>query len=126
MYNGYNVKVNNIVIPNSCMVVGSYVHTPRKRIRSERKDANGINHYKYFPTLQHYISFKIKAGTKAEYDTLRTALGTRNNAPVTFYDEDSDSYISGTFEMTAPDWGHSYSDNLKFYYAETPIELIEH
>lgn len=125
-YGGYNLKINNVTVPNNVIKIGTYVHTPEKRVRSERVDANGIHHKKFYSTLRHKITFTIKAGTKDEYDTIKSALATRNNVTVKFWDEDSADYLTGTFDITAPAWAHSYENSTTYYFAETPIELIQH
>lgn len=125
-YNGYNVKIGATQIPNAIIKPGSYTHTPEKRIRSERTDANGIHHFKYFSTLRHRISFTIKAATKEQFDTIRTALASRNGVTVKFWDEDSNDYLTGTFEMKAPAFTQSFANTSTYYLDEIPIELIQH
>lgn len=125
-YGGYNLKINNVTIPNNLIKLGTYQHVPEKRIRSERRDANGVYHYKYYPTPRHRITFTLKAGTKSEYDTIRSAFASRNNVTVRFWNEDTEDYATGTFEMSSPTWTHSFDDTSSFYYADTPIELVQH
>ena len=125
-YAGYNLKIDGVTVPNSIIKLGTYQHTPQKRVRSERTDANGIHHFKYYNTLRHRITFTVKAGTKAEYDSVKSAFASRNGVTVKFWDEDSEDYLTGTFEMNAPTWTHAYSDSSTFYYAEAQIELIQH
>ncbi len=125
-YQGYNLKINGIVIPNSMIVPGSYTHVAEKRIRSDRTDANGIHRFKYHKTPRNKIAFTIKEGTKEEYDTVRPALENKNNVPVKFWSEDDNDYMTGTFEMKAPSWQHKFENESTFYYAETTIELEEH
>ena len=125
-YGGYNVKIGNTAIPNNIIKPGTYSHTPEKRLRSERTDANGIHHFKYFSTLRHRISFTIKASTKAQYDTIRTLLASRSGLTVKFWDEDTEDYIQGTFEMKAPAFNHSFDGSSTYYFGEIPIELVQH
>lgn len=125
-YSGYNVKIGAVQIPNAIIKPGTYSHIPEKRIRSERTDANGIHHFKYFSTLRHKISFTIKTATKEQFETIRLALTSRNGITVKFWDEDSNDYLTGTFEMKAPAFTHSFSDSSTFYLGEIPIELTEH
>lgn len=125
-YGGYNVKIGATTISNSIIKPGTYSHKPEKRIRSDRTDANGIHHFKYFSTLRHRISFTIKAATKEQFETVRAALASRSGLTVKFWDEDSNEYLTGTFEMNAPAFTQSFADTSTFYLEEIPIELIQH
>lgn len=125
-YSGYDIKIGAVQIPNAIIKPGTYSHIPEKRIRSERTDANGIHHFKYFSTLRHRISFTIKTATKEQFETIRLALASRNGITVKFWDEDSNDYLTGTFEMKAPAFTHSFSNGSTFYLGEIPIELTEH
>lgn len=124
-YLGYNLKIDGVTVPNAAIVPGSYIQTPEKRIRSERTDANGIHHFKYHNSLRHKITFTLKKRTKAEHDSIKAAFAFRNGVTVKFWSEDDDDYLTGTFEMDAPAWGHQ-CDGVTFYYSETPIVLTEH
>lgn len=124
-YAGYNLKINGVVIPNAIIRSGSYEHVPMKRLRSDREDANGIHHMKFYPTARHKITFTIKERTRGQHETIRAAFGTRNGATVKFWSEDDDDYLTGTFDISAPAWQHSYDSNETFYYADSKIELIQ-
>ena len=59
-YNGYRLKINNVVFNNSDIAKGSYTLGKNPRVAKSYTDINGIRHDIYYPTPKTIISFSIR------------------------------------------------------------------
>lgn len=129
-YAGYLVKVGNYIIPNSKIRANTFKTVKTIIDLDTYRDANGVLHRN---ALDH-VPYKVELNLITMYNTdLQTILsGIKNNfsvpkerkANVTFYDSESDSYI--TQEMYMPDIDFSmygiFDD--KILYNEITLKFI--
>ena len=124
-YNGYRLVINGITITNDAIQKGTYRATPQKRVVATWLDADFIEHQDVLPTRKMEISFSIRQRNLTEQENLIGLFATQENIPVTYWDDATCDYKSGTFRMEAPEF--SILNTIGgINYAETPIHLIEY
>ena len=124
-YNGYRLIINGITITNDTIQKGTYKAIPQKRVVATWLDANFIEHQDILPTRKMEISFSLRQRNLTEQQNLIGLFSTQENIPVTYWDDKSCTYKSGTFRMEAPEF--SVLNTIGgINYAETPIHLIEY
>ena len=124
-YNGYRLIINGITITNDTIQKGTYQAIPQKRVVATWLDANFIEHQDILPTRKMEISFSLRQRNLTEQQNLIGLFSTQENIPVTYWDDKSCTYKSGTFRMEAPEF--SVLNTIGgINYAETPIHLIEY
>lgn len=124
-YDGYRLSINGIRITNDLIQKGSYKAIPTKRIVATWEDANLVEHQDVLPTRKMDIQFSLRERNLAEQDSLKDIFAIQENVLVTYWDDKTCTYKSGSFRMEAPEFSH-ISTVGGINYAETPIHLIEY
>ena len=124
-YNGYRLIINGITITNDAIQKGTYKAIPTKRVVASWLDANFIEHQDVLPTRKMDISFSIRQRNLTEQENLIGLFSLQENVPVTYWDDATCTYKSGTFRMEAPDFSH-ISTVGGINYEATPFHLIEY
>lgn len=127
-YNGYSVKIGNVTIPNSAIVPGSYSLTSELRVKKKTTTSTGLTKIKYYNNAGplHVIKFTIKPGTASEQAVIRAALASKTSKSVTYFNDDTGSYSSGTFWIKDVTWTHSYENNSEVFYDKVTVTLSEY
>lgn len=134
-FNGLVIQVGTYRIPLKYVQLESYAITPNQRQDLDSyRDANGVLQR---TVLEH-------TATKIEFETpymhLRDKLSFMSNlkaqfnninerkVSVTYYDDETDSYKSGTFYIPDIQWTYYNvdEDNADIIYAPTRIAFIEY
>lgn len=124
-YNGYRLIINGITIWNSLVSKGTYQAVPQKRIAASWEDANLIEHEEVLTNRKMDISFALRERSLEEQDSIKGITGLQENIPVTYWDDNSCSYKTGTFKMEAPKFQHK--DTIGgIFYKPTAIHLTEY
>ena len=124
-YNGYRLIINGITITNDTIQKGTYKAIPQKRVVATWLDANFVEHQDVLSTRKMEISFSLRQRNLTEQQHLIGLFATQENIPVTYWDDKTCTYKSGTFRMEAPEF--SVLNTIGgINYAETPIRLIEY
>ena len=124
-YNNYRLIINGITITNDLVQKGSYKATPQKRVVATWLDANFIEHQDVLPTRKMDIQFSLRQRSLSEQDSLKGIFVVQENISVTYWDDKTCAYKTGTFRMEEPEFSH-ISTVGGINYAETPIHLIEY
>ena len=124
-YLGYRLIINDIEITNDLIQKGTYKAIPTKRIVDSWIDADMIEHQEVLPTRKMDISFSLRQRNLTEQDSIKDIFNLQENIPVTYWDDVSCAYKTGTFYMESPEFSH-ISTVGGINYEATPIHLIEY
>ena len=124
-YNNYRLIINGTIISNDLVQKGTYKATPTKRIVATWLDANFVEHQDVLPTRKMDIQFSLRQRSLAEQDYLKGIFATQESVSVTYWDDKTCDYKTGSFYMDAPEFSH-ISTVGGINYAETPIHLVEY
>lgn len=127
-YNGYSVKIGDVTIPSSAILPGSYSMTSELRVKKKTTTGTGLTKIKYYNNTNplHTIKFTIKPGTASEQATIRSALADKTSKTVTYYNDETGSYSTGTFWIKDVTWTHSYENSSSVYYDKVTVTLNEY
>ena len=124
-YNNYRLVINGTTITNDLVQKGSYKATPTKRVVATWLDANFIEHQDILPTRKMDIQFSLRQRSLTEQDALKSIFTLQESVSVTYWDDVTCAYKTGTFRMEAPEFSHINTVG-GINYAETPIHLVEY
>lgn len=124
-YSGYRLIINGIKITNDLIQKGTYKAIPTKRVVASWLDANFIEHQDVLSTRKTDIQFSLRQRSLTEQDSLKNIFARQENINVTYWDDATCDYKTGSFRMEAPEFSH-ISTVGGINYAETPIHLIEY
>lgn len=125
-YLGYRVIINGITVPDNLIAKGSWEAGKPKRIVSTWKDANQIEHEDVLPNRKKEIKFSIKRRVLAEQEQIIGLFALLDHVPVTYWDDDTCSYLTGDFKMDYVPFKHENTEYGDIQYAATPIHLTEY
>jgi hypothetical protein len=129
-FSGYLVKVGSYTIPLDFMKVESYKSAPDQRQDLDSyRDANGYLHRNVLPHTATKIEFETPYMSRRDFQLL--IQGIRSNftsnierrCNVTYYDEETDSYKTGTFYMPGTMEYQMFNKNI---YAPSRFAFIEY
>lgn len=124
-YNNYRLIINGITITNNLVQKGSYSATPQKRVVGTWKDANQIEHQDILPTRKMDIKFALRQRNLTDQELFKSIFANQENIPVTYWDDASCTYKTGTFYMNAPNFSHLNTIG-GINYDGTEIHLVEY
>lgn len=125
-YGGYRVIINGTTIPDNLIAKGSWNLNKPKRIVSNWKDANQIEHEDVLPDRKADIRFSIKRRKLEEQEQIIGILSLQEHVPVTYWDDYTCSYKTGDFKMDAVTFNHENTEYGDIQYSATPIHLTEY
>lgn len=128
-YEGYKIKFGNNVFPEAWIKAGSYTAAPNQRMDLDSyRDANGVLHR----TVLGHTATKIEWAVphlprQAKSNLMSFLLSNMTDIPsrtftVTYYDDESDGYKTGTFYM--PDI--AFTEYGMEHYEPIRLALIEY
>ena len=123
-YSGYRLKIGSTIFKNKWMAPDSFSVQKSPRIVGTWKDADQIEHREICGTKRE-ISFAIRERDAADQAMIAALLGTRENLSVTYWDDISATYETGTFYMTVSQIG-SRMFGASLLYDVTQIKLTEY
>ena len=124
-YSGYRIIINGITIWNSLISKGTYQAVPQKRIAASWEDANLISHEEVLSNRKMDISFALRERSLEEQESIMGIFALEENVPVTYWDDKTCTYKTGTFKMEAPKFQHRNTIG-GINYNPTTIHLIEY
>lgn len=125
-YQGYRLKINNVVFPNEYVSRGTYKISRNPRKVETYTDIVGVEHDVFYPTDKTTITFMIREHSSSDHSTIYEYFSTRKNVTVEYYDDNTDTYISGTFRVDKITWEYENALSNTIEYAPTPITLEEY
>ena len=124
-YNNYRLIINGITITNDLIQKGTYHAIPLKRIVGTWLDANQIEHQDILPTRKMDIKFSLRQRNLSDQDLFKGLFAIQENIPVTYWDDKTCAYKTGTFYMNAPEYSHLNTIG-GINYDGTEIHLMEY
>ena len=129
-FNGsWYIKVGNYPIPLQYMFKSSYKVSSHVQDLDSYRDADGVLHRNVLPHVAHKLEFETPMLYNRDFRTLinniqqnMTNLLARD-VTLTYYDEESDSYKTGSFYMPGT---MEYTHFNKNIYEPTRIAFIEY
>lgn len=125
-YAGYRIKINGEIFPNIYMARGSYNMTKNPRLCESYVDALGVSHDVFYPTAKAIINFSIKPHSTDEHHLLREYFNERENVSVEYFDDNSETYLTGTFKVKNFTWKDDNATSGSVDYSATDIQLEEY
>lgn len=125
-YLGYRITIGETNITNDLIQKGSWKYSPVKKIIKEWEDANGTIHQDIRTLPRVEISFSIRVRTLTEQESLASLFATQENLSVTYWDDITCTYKTGTFFMNAPTFNHLNTATGQILYDATEIHLTEY
>lgn len=125
MYNGYKLKIDGVVFPNSYIAKGTYYAVNKKRVVEIWKDANQVEHEITAGTPKANISFSLIEHDSTTHSKMIAFFQKEDDIVVEFYDDKKDTYREAICRLEAIKWGHRSSYGGKIQYKATAITLIE-
>ena len=129
-FQGYLLKVGNYTIPLQYMKLESYKSMPDQRQDLDSyRDANGYLHRNTLPHTATKIEFETPYMYRSQMRELLQGIqsnltnGLERKCTVTYYDDETDSYKSGTFYLPATMEYDLYNKDI---YAPTRFAFIEY
>lgn len=132
-FNGsWYIKVGNYPIPLEYMAYRTYKSSTNVQDLDSYRDADGVLHRNVLPHIVHKTEFETPILTNKQFRTLMNKL--RENMPtaadklarnvqLTYYDEETDSYNTGSFYMPGT---MEFTHFNKQIYEPTRIAFIEY
>ena len=124
-YEGYRVKIGNMIISNDLIQKGSYSFVKSKRIAADWEDAVKTQHQNMMTKRKVRITFSIRERSLTEQDSIKGIFDTEENITVKYWDDYDCVYREGTFFMDAPEISHRNTVG-GINYASTSIKLTEY
>lgn len=125
-YQGYRIKVGDVIIPNLLISKGTYSFKKDKREAGSWQDGNGYEHFEHHKPKQTVIQFSIKERNLEEQASISGIFAEQDNLAVEYWDDYACKYATGTFHMTAPAIKHIEAPGNNIRYATTQIVLTEY
>lgn len=125
-YQGYRLKINNVVFPNHYVSRGTYKSSRNPRKAGTYNDILGVSHDVFYPTEKTLIEFSVKPHSTDEHTTLASYFTSRSNVTVEYFDNNTETYKTGTFRVVDFTWQEDNATSTSIDYAETPIKLEEY
>ena len=124
-YEGYRLKINGVIFPDSYMEKGSYQQTAGKRVVEIWRDANLVEHEITTGVEKAEISFSVREHSTDEHDDLIYLLRPENGLQIEFWDDLLGDYRTGSFRRSKITFKHRNVDAGGVVYAATPVTLTE-
>lgn len=125
-YSGYRVKIGNTIINNNMIAPGTFSYKKEKRLIRTWTDANGVEHFDYFSTPKVSISFSVRERNLIDHESICSIFVIQENLAVTYWDDYTCTYLTGTFHMKEPSITHKKGYGADIQYNATQISLEEY
>lgn len=125
-YQGYRLKINNVIVPENHISRGSYSISADDRIIDDWQDADLIDHVATINTKKHTINFSFREHDSSEHSIFSGYLASTQNIPVQYYDDLTDTYITGSFHTDGVSFSHETIRSGRIWYDDTPVKLEEY
>ena len=125
-YSGYRIQLEQTVLNNSWIAKGTFNVSRSPRIAKNFKDIVGIDHDVTYPSTKTIITFSIREHNSSEHSEISNLFSQRANRSITYWDDDSDDYLTKSFKIKDFTWNHlnAFADSID--YGETAITLEEY
>jgi len=125
MYNGYRLKINNEIVPNSYISKGSFQSSEEYRVLRTWTDARHIDHEDVSSRKRFVCSFSFREHLSDEHSEFARLI-TQRTATIDYYDDDTDTYKKAVCRIEAPAWSHANIVGDQILYNACPIAIREY
>lgn len=124
-FEGYRLKINGVVYPNSNMQRGSYSITEQKRVVEIWTDANLVEHEITTGVTKAVISFAIRQHDGEEHDAIVNALKPENGLQIEYWSDLHGEYKTGVFRRSDVAFRHRNVIGSNVVYDAAQVTLTE-
>ena len=127
-YLNYRVMFGDKPLSENLIAKGSFSCNRAKRIKSSWVDANGVEHFVYYPKDKTVIEFSLRERSKVEQEELLHLFANTEEINLSYWDDLTCTYKSGLFYMDRPKFTHrTLNSGLGgIMYDATKIKLTEY
>lgn len=125
-YNGYRLKINNIMVPENHIGRGSYSMTVSDRVIDQWTDGDLTEHVSSIGSKRHTIRFTLRQHASDEHATFLAYIAVNKNVSVQYYDDNTDTYQTGQFHFEEVQFAHQTVRSRMIWYDDTEIVLEEY
>ena len=126
MYQGYRLKINNRIVSNDLIKNGSWKLKQAPRVLETYVDMFQVSHDVTIGSNKAEITFEIRPHTNEEHSDIIALLAKRQNVTCEYYNDDTDTYVSGSFSIPDIQWSHYGLSGNRIIYNPTSIVLKEY
>lgn len=126
MYQGYRLKINGVVFPNSYIQKGTYSCLRKKRVIDNWTDGNLIEYELTAPTRKAVISFQLREHNSSEHSLMMPFFQEDDYISIEYYSDREDAYFTGTFRMSDMVFSDRTANDSSIEYNRTLVTFTEH
>lgn len=124
-YDNKRVIIDGNIVPNSMIAKGTYSFTKQRRKAGSYTNAMGLDYVNYYNARKAIIEFSLRERSLEEQKSIANLFQLGNTVNVTYWDDYTCTYATGTFYMNTPVISHLSVSNNDIQYATTQIKLEE-
>lgn len=134
-YSGYHLKFGNTILPYKYMKLATYKSSPNQRLDLEAyRDSDGMLHREALSHTASKVEWETPYLTNIDVAEMNAIFNaamsnkTERKVTVTYYDEENDTYKTGTFYMPDVQYTvyHADPDNKQLIYNPIRLAIIEY
>lgn len=134
-YSGYHLKFGNTILPYKYIKLATYKSSPNQRLDLDSyRDSDGVLHREVLSHTASKIEWETPYLTNIDVAEMNAIFNaamsnqTERKVSVTYYNEENDTYKTGTFYMPDVQYTvyHADLDNKRLIYSPIRIALIEY
>lgn len=125
MYQGYRLKINNVIFPDIYISRGSYSCIEDERVVEIWTDANFVEHKITTGVPKATITFSLAEHPMDKHSEIVQFFQQNDGITIEYYADKRDAYRTATFRLEPITFAHKYSVGNNVLYDITGITLIE-
>lgn len=125
MYNGYRLKIDGVILPNSMIAKGSYSAKDDARVVETWTDGYLVEHQIISDNRKARIRFSMIEHDSTNHADFIAYLQKNDDISVEFYNDRTDSYRTANCRLSPLQFSGRSSYGGKLQYNKTAIEFIE-
>lgn len=125
MYNGYRLKIENVILPNKYIAKGTYNCVEDFRVIDTWVNASLVEEEKRTNTKKATITFSLIEHDSDKHADLIAYLQKSSDVSVEFYSDLTDSYRTANCRLAAVPFVHKNTYGSKIQYEPTAVTIIE-
>lgn len=119
-YEGYRLKINDVIFPNTFMAKDTWKCIPdKRRTLDSYYTADGKRHRIYSPATKLEISFNIREHNLADHEQIISFFQKQEDVPVTAWDDKACEYVTRVCAIDDITWASKATGNDLLYKAVT-------
>lgn len=121
-YEGYRLKINGVIFPNTYMVKGSWKCLPNKRrLVNSYYTADGKRHEIFSPVTKVDIRFSIRESNMDDHVKIAAFFTEKENVQVTFWNDTTCVYETRTCKISDISWASTALGSTLLYHAASVV-----